>query len=223
MGAGTLGRQKATGHLLVPRGQRAHVRGHSPAVVRVRSLCGMATAAAAPARAAWLGHPCGLCSPAGGGCSARHRRLVTKAPGWEALAGWSGPGFWVLFALGPTSSDAFFGLDALFLRDSPSALANQLSAQRPLDLWRDALPQQRMEWNCHGDSSPPPASPAPGCGLSLCLRPLCSHSLPRAAEKSPGWQDPADGLEPDGNGCHLTPGQPACSLSALGWTTWTAQ
>lgn len=98
----------------VSRGQRAHVWGHSPAVVRVRSLCGMTTATTVPARAAWLGHPCGLCSPGGSGCSARHRRLVTVAPGCESLPGWSSPGLWVLFALGRSSSDAFRGLDSLF-------------------------------------------------------------------------------------------------------------
>lgn len=114
VGAGTVGRQEATHHLHTPPGQRAHVRGHSPAVVRVRSWCRMATAAAAPAPAAWLGHPCGLCSPGGGGCSARHRRVVTVAPGWEVLAHWSGPGLWVLFALGRTSSDAFRSLGSLF-------------------------------------------------------------------------------------------------------------
>lgn len=115
MGAGTAGRQEATGHHHTPRGQRAHVRGHSPAILRVRSLCGMATAAAVPARAAWLGHPCGLCSPGGGGgCSTRHRRLVTVAPGCEALPRWSGTGLWVLFALGRSSSDVFRGLGSLF-------------------------------------------------------------------------------------------------------------
>lgn len=162
MGAGTAGRQEATGPLHAPLGQRAHVRGHSPAVVRVRGLCGMTTAAAAPARAAWLGHPCGLCSRGGGGCSARHWLLATVAPGWEALAGWSAPGLWVLFALSQTSSDALRGLGSLSSgwRDSPSALANQLTSQWPLNLWRCCLPQQRRERNCHSDGPPP--SPFPG-------------------------------------------------------------
>lgn len=73
VGAGTAARQEATRHLHAPPCQWAHVRGHSPAVVRVRSLCGMATAATAPARAAWLGHPCGLLQPG-------RRWLLRKAP-----------------------------------------------------------------------------------------------------------------------------------------------
>lgn len=135
LGAGTERRQEATGHLHAPQGQRAHVRGHSPAVVRVRSLCGMATAATAPARAAWLRHPCGLCSPGGGGCSARHRRLVMVAPGWEALAGWSGPGLWGSLALGRTSSDAF---PCLGLAVLDGGIANRRRGQWPLNLWRRA-------------------------------------------------------------------------------------
>lgn len=142
MGAGTAGRQEATRHHHSPRGQRAHVWGHSPAVVRVRSLCGMTTATTVPARAAWLGHPCGLCSPGGGGCSARHRRLVTVAPGCESLSGWSSPGLWVLFALGRSSSDAFRGLDSLFCLAGQPQLPCK-TTHRPMA--SESLPQQRRE------------------------------------------------------------------------------
>lgn len=105
------------------RGQRAHVCGHSPAVLRVGCSRGMATVAAAPARAARLGHPCGCCSRGGGGCSARHRCLVTVAPGWEAPASWSGPCLLLVLSVrGLTSSAAFRGLGSFLVAGQPQRL-----------------------------------------------------------------------------------------------------
>lgn len=41
-----------------------------------------------------------------------------------------------------------------------------------------------------GMGRPPPLSRASGCGLRLCLRPLCSHGFPRAAVKTSGVAGP---------------------------------